>query len=90
MSCKNIDLNGDRLTTEGFNVIVLRYTVGKITPILRREVRASDYGPRASFWMSFPKNGSRLTPSHHADDFKWKDYCPMVFRFVECVLIFVH
>ncbi|CAL5040689.1 unnamed protein product [Urochloa decumbens] len=58
----------------------IRYTVGKITPIQRREVRASDYGPRASFWMNFPKNGSRLTPSHHADDFKWKDYCPMVFR----------
>jgi len=32
--------------------------------------------------MNFPKNGSRLTPSHHADTFKWKDYCPMVFRFV--------
>ncbi|KAJ1260906.1 hypothetical protein BS78_10G268000 [Paspalum vaginatum] len=58
----------------------IRYTVGKITPIQRREVRASDYGPKASFWMNFPKNGSRLTPSHHADDFKWKDYCPMVFR----------
>lgn len=58
----------------------IRYTVGKITPIQRREVRASDYGPKASFWMNFPKNGSRLTPSHHAEDFKWKDYCPMVFR----------
>ena len=63
-------------------VVLLKYTVGKITPIQRREVRASDYGARASFWMNFPKNGSRLTPSHHADDFKWKDYCPMVFRFV--------
>ncbi|KAF8769064.1 hypothetical protein HU200_006988 [Digitaria exilis] len=58
----------------------IRYTVGKITPIQRREVRASDYGTRASFWMNFPTNGSRFTPSHHADDFKWKDYCPMVFR----------
>ncbi|WVZ78345.1 hypothetical protein U9M48_026074 [Paspalum notatum var. saurae] len=58
----------------------IRYTVGKITPIQRRQVRASDYGPKASFWMNFPKNGSRLTPSHDADDFKWKDYCPMVFR----------
>ncbi|OEL34542.1 Phosphatidylinositol 4-phosphate 5-kinase 9 [Dichanthelium oligosanthes] len=58
----------------------IRYTVGKITPIQRRDVRASDYGPRASFWMNFPKNGSRFTPSHHADDFKWKEYCPMVFR----------
>ncbi|KAB8089574.1 hypothetical protein EE612_014541 [Oryza sativa] len=58
----------------------IRYTVGKITPIQKREVRASDFGPRASFWMTFPKEGSRLTPSHPAEDFKWKDYCPMVFR----------
>lgn len=58
----------------------IRYTVGKITPIQRREVRASDFGPRASFWMNFPKEGSQLTPSHHSEDFKWKDYCPMVFR----------
>ncbi|KAG1359626.1 putative Phosphatidylinositol 4-phosphate 5-kinase 9 [Cocos nucifera] len=30
--------------------------------------------------MNFPKEGSQLTPPHHAEDFKWKDYCPMVFR----------
>ncbi|XP_019461020.1 PREDICTED: phosphatidylinositol 4-phosphate 5-kinase 9-like [Lupinus angustifolius] len=58
----------------------IRYTVGKITPIQRREVRASDFGPRASLWMNFPKDGSQLTPPHQSEDFKWKDYCPMVFR----------
>ncbi|KAJ4778437.1 Phosphatidylinositol-4-phosphate 5-kinase family protein [Rhynchospora pubera] len=59
----------------------IRYTVGKITPIQKREVRSSDFGPRASFWMNFPKEGSQLTPPHRAqEDFKWKDYCPMVFR----------
>ncbi|KAK4478680.1 hypothetical protein RD792_014173 [Penstemon davidsonii] len=58
----------------------IRYTVGKITPIQRREVRTADFGPRASFWMTFPKEGSQLTPSHQSEDFKWKDYCPMVFR----------
>ncbi|XP_058077256.1 phosphatidylinositol 4-phosphate 5-kinase 9 isoform X2 [Magnolia sinica] len=58
----------------------IRYTVGKITPIQRREVRSSDFGPRASFWMNFPKEGSQLTPPHQSEDFKWKDYCPMVFR----------
>ncbi|KAM1748413.1 hypothetical protein FF1_009333 [Malus domestica] len=58
----------------------IRYTVGKITPIQRREVRASDFGPRASFWMNFPKEGSQLTPPHRSVDFRWKDYCPMVFR----------
>ncbi|GER27726.1 phosphatidylinositol-4-phosphate 5-kinase family protein, partial [Striga asiatica] len=26
--------------------------------------------------------GSQLTPPHQSEDFKWKDYCPMVFRFV--------
>ncbi|KAI9070473.1 hypothetical protein K1719_047563 [Acacia pycnantha] len=58
----------------------IRYTVGKITPIQRREVRMSDFGPRASFWMNFPSEGSQLTPPHQSEDFKWKDYCPMVFR----------
>ncbi|XP_042505208.1 phosphatidylinositol 4-phosphate 5-kinase 9-like isoform X2 [Macadamia integrifolia] len=58
----------------------IRYTAGKITPIQRREVRESDFGPRASFWMNFPSEGSQLTPPHRSEDFKWKDYCPMVFR----------
>ncbi|XP_057981991.1 phosphatidylinositol 4-phosphate 5-kinase 9 isoform X2 [Malania oleifera] len=58
----------------------IRYTVGKITPMQRREVRASDFGPQASFWMNFPKDGSQLTPPHQSEDFKWKYYCPMVFR----------
>lgn len=58
----------------------IRYTVGKITPIPRREVRPSDFGPRARIWMKFPKEGSQLTPPHQSVDFRWKDYCPMVFR----------
>ncbi|GFP91635.1 phosphatidylinositol 4-phosphate 5-kinase 9 [Phtheirospermum japonicum] len=29
--------------------------------------------------VNFPE-GSQLTPPHQSDDFKWKDYCPMVFR----------
>ncbi|KAJ1418925.1 Phosphatidylinositol-4-phosphate 5-kinase, core [Sesbania bispinosa] len=58
----------------------IRYTVGKITPVPRREVRASDFGSKASFWMNFPRQGSQLTPTHQSEDFRWKDYCPMVFR----------
>ncbi|CAA2973395.1 phosphatidylinositol 4-phosphate 5-kinase 9-like [Olea europaea subsp. europaea] len=58
----------------------IRYNVGKITPIQRREVQATDFGPHASFWMNFPKEGSQLTPPHQSEDFRWKDYCPMVFR----------
>ncbi|KAF3567345.1 hypothetical protein DY000_02012816 [Brassica cretica] len=58
----------------------IRYTVGKITPVPRREVRASDFGERARITMFFPRNGSQYTPSHKSIDFDWKDYCPMVFR----------
>nr|CAB3463293.1 unnamed protein product [Digitaria exilis] len=72
--------NGDSYEGNWLDGMMHGYTVGKITPIQKREVRASDFGPKASFWMNFPKQGSRLTPSHSAEDFKWKDYCPMVFR----------
>ncbi|CAA7020782.1 unnamed protein product [Microthlaspi erraticum] len=58
----------------------IRYTVGKITPVPRREVRSSDFGKKARTLMFFPKDGSNLTPPHKSIDFSWKDYCPMVFR----------
>ncbi|MCO5611095.1 hypothetical protein L7F22_065345 [Adiantum nelumboides] len=58
----------------------IRYTVGKITPEPIREISPADFGLRARIWMSFPREGSQLTPSHESVDFKWKDYCPMVFR----------
>lgn len=30
--------------------------------------------------VAFPRQGSRETPPHPNSDFRWKDYCPMVFR----------
>lgn len=30
--------------------------------------------------VAFPREGSRETPPHPNSDFRWKDYCPMVFR----------
>lgn len=58
----------------------IRYTVGKITPVPRREVRSSDFGLRARIRVLFPPGGSQFTPSHRSVGFYWKDYCPMVFR----------
>ncbi|KAK9162226.1 hypothetical protein Syun_003128 [Stephania yunnanensis] len=37
----------------------IRYTVGKITPVPMREVRSSDFGPRARIRMYFPRKGSQ-------------------------------
>ncbi|KAE8716916.1 Phosphatidylinositol 4-phosphate 5-kinase 8 [Hibiscus syriacus] len=58
----------------------IRYTVGKITPVPKREVRNADFGDRARITMFFPRRGSHFTPPHKSIDFYWKDYCPMVFR----------
>ncbi|KAJ6848193.1 phosphatidylinositol 4-phosphate 5-kinase 1-like [Iris pallida] len=47
----------------------IRYTVGKITPVHTREVRSSDFGPRARIKMYFPSKGSQFTPPHYSMDF---------------------
>jgi len=39
--------------------------------------------------MDFPKEGSRLTPAHSAEGFKWEDYCPIVFRFVLLTIMLI-
>ncbi|KAJ7544894.1 hypothetical protein O6H91_09G097900 [Diphasiastrum complanatum] len=58
----------------------IRYMVGKMTPEPKHEVDASDFSPDACVHIDFPRMGSRLTPCHQSADFKWKDYCPRVFR----------
>ncbi|KAJ7542874.1 hypothetical protein O6H91_09G015800 [Diphasiastrum complanatum] len=58
----------------------IRYAVGKITPLSKREIIPSDLGPQARIQIRFPRAGSQLTPPHQSCDFKWRDYCPVVFR----------
>lgn len=57
----------------------IRYSVGKHASILR-DLKPSDFDPKEKFWTRFPPEGSKLTPSHHSNEFRWKDYCPVVFR----------
>ncbi|KDP20546.1 hypothetical protein JCGZ_04229 [Jatropha curcas] len=57
----------------------IRYSVGK-HDLLMRELRQSDFDPKEKYWTRFPPEGSKFTPPHQSVDFKWKDYCPMVFR----------
>ncbi|KAE8683561.1 Phosphatidylinositol 4-phosphate 5-kinase 2 [Hibiscus syriacus] len=57
----------------------IRYSVGKHASILR-ELKPSDFDPKEKFWTRFPTEGSKLTPSHQSVEFRWKDYCPVVFR----------
>ena len=61
----------------------IRWSVGRVTPLPPRELGAGDFtkgSPGAATKAVFPRGGSPTTPPHESHDFKWKDYCPMVFR----------
>uniref|UniRef100_A0A2C9U1L6 1-phosphatidylinositol-4-phosphate 5-kinase n=1 Tax=Manihot esculenta TaxID=3983 RepID=A0A2C9U1L6_MANES len=57
----------------------IRYSVGKHAQI-RRDLKPSDFDPKEKFWTRFPPEGSKTTPPHQSVEFRWKDYCPVVFR----------
>ena len=62
-----------------FLCLLIRYSIGKhasVSPTLK----LSDFDPKEKFWTRFPPEGSKLTPPHQSIDFRWKDYCPVVFR----------
>ncbi|XP_023535805.1 phosphatidylinositol 4-phosphate 5-kinase 1-like [Cucurbita pepo subsp. pepo] len=57
----------------------IRHSVGKHSSVVR-ELKSSDFDPREKFWTRFPTEGSKTTPPHTSVEFRWKDYCPVVFR----------
>ncbi|XP_004503007.1 phosphatidylinositol 4-phosphate 5-kinase 1-like [Cicer arietinum] len=57
----------------------IRYCVGKHASV-PRELKQGDFDPKEKFWTRFPPEGSKFTPPHQSVDFRWKDYCPVVFR----------
>ncbi|MBA0725517.1 hypothetical protein Golax_022102 [Gossypium laxum] len=59
---------------------VLRHSVGRPGPALSLDLKTSAFDPREKFWTRFPPEGSKHTPPHPSSEFKWKDYCPLVFR----------
>ncbi|CAA7395720.1 unnamed protein product [Spirodela intermedia] len=59
----------------------IRYSVGKLASLTQmRDLRQGDFDPKEKFWTRFPPEGSKITPPHQSVEFRWKDYCPMVFR----------
>ncbi|KAI3689020.1 hypothetical protein L2E82_46968 [Cichorium intybus] len=57
----------------------IRYSVGKHASTIR-DLKTTDFDPKEKFWTRFPPEGSKLTPPHQSAEFRWKDYCPVVFR----------
>ncbi|PWZ37868.1 Phosphatidylinositol 4-phosphate 5-kinase 4 [Zea mays] len=57
----------------------IRHAVGKQGPIVL-DLKSSAFDPKEKVWTKFPPEGSKCTPPHNSCDFRWKDYCPKVFR----------
>ncbi|KAL2898210.1 Phosphatidylinositol 4-phosphate 5-kinase 6 [Bienertia sinuspersici] len=58
----------------------IRHSVGRPGPAIKFDLKSSAFDPKEKVWTKFPPEGSKHTPPHPSCDFKWKDYCPMVFR----------
>jgi hypothetical protein len=58
-----------------------RHAVGRQGQVIL-DLKSSAFDPKEKVWTRFPPEGSKYTPPHNSSDFKWKDYCPKVFRLV--------
>ncbi|XP_058079772.1 phosphatidylinositol 4-phosphate 5-kinase 6-like isoform X2 [Magnolia sinica] len=58
----------------------IRHSVGKPAPATSLDLKASAFDPKEKVWTKFPPEGTKHTPPHQSTDFRWKDYCPLVFR----------
>ncbi|GER52537.1 phosphatidylinositol-4-phosphate 5-kinase family protein [Striga asiatica] len=56
------------------------HSVGRPGPPPSLDLKPSAFDPKEKFWTKFPPEGSKITPPHQSCEFKWKDYCPKVFR----------
>ncbi|XP_074581767.1 phosphatidylinositol 4-phosphate 5-kinase 6-like isoform X2 [Curcuma longa] len=58
----------------------IRHAVGKLPEPKSLDLKAPSFDPKEKIWTRFPPEGTKHTPPHPSCDFKWKDYCPLVFR----------
>ncbi|TKY49713.1 Phosphatidylinositol 4-phosphate 5-kinase 6 [Spatholobus suberectus] len=58
----------------------IRHSVGRPAPSASLDLKSSAFDPKEKVWTRFPPEGSKHTPPHPSCEFRWKDYCPVVFR----------
>uniref|UniRef100_R7W1M3 1-phosphatidylinositol-4-phosphate 5-kinase n=1 Tax=Aegilops tauschii TaxID=37682 RepID=R7W1M3_AEGTA len=58
----------------------IRHAVGRHSAPNSLDLKSSAFDPKEKVWSRFPPEGSKHTPPHQSCDFRWKDYCPLVFR----------
>ncbi|EEE59076.1 hypothetical protein OsJ_10888 [Oryza sativa Japonica Group] len=57
----------------------IRHAVGRQGQVIL-DLKSSAFDAKEKVWTKFPPEGSKYTPPHNSSDFRWKDYCPKVFR----------
>ncbi|KAL0721752.1 hypothetical protein Bca4012_036351 [Brassica carinata] len=60
--------------------VKFRHSVGRQAPSASLDLKPSVFDPKDKIWRRFPREGTKYTPPHQSSEFKWKDYCPLVFR----------
>ncbi|KAI3800729.1 hypothetical protein L1987_28823 [Smallanthus sonchifolius] len=58
----------------------IRHSVGRPSPTKPLDMKRTSFDTKEKIWTRFPPEGSKHTPPHQSCDFKFKDYCPSVFR----------
>ncbi|CAM8920348.1 unnamed protein product [Rhodiola kirilowii] len=58
----------------------LRHSVGRPPAPTSFDHKLLAFDLKEKVWTKFPTEGSKHTPRHPSCEFKWKDYCPLVFR----------
>ncbi|XP_071690172.1 phosphatidylinositol 4-phosphate 5-kinase 6-like [Rutidosis leptorrhynchoides] len=58
----------------------IRHSVGRPAPTKSLKLKPTAFDTQQKLWTKFPPEGSKHTPPHQSCEFKWKDYCPLVFR----------
>ncbi|KAJ1436025.1 Phosphatidylinositol-4-phosphate 5-kinase, core [Sesbania bispinosa] len=58
----------------------IRHSVGRPAPSASFDLKPSAFDSKEKVWTRFPPEGSKYTPPHPSCEFRWKDYCPVVFR----------
>ncbi|KAI3495508.1 hypothetical protein L1887_37849 [Cichorium endivia] len=58
----------------------IRHSVGRPAPSKNLDLKPTGFDTEEKLWTRFPPEGSKHTPPHQSCDFRWKDYCPLIFR----------
>nr|XP_043622096.1 phosphatidylinositol 4-phosphate 5-kinase 6-like [Erigeron canadensis] len=58
----------------------IRHCVGRPAPNESLDLKPTTFDTYEKIWTKFPPEGSKHTPPHQSCDFRFKDYCPLVFR----------